>query len=165
MNLRPGNCWKSLMGGVMVLIALALAAPVQAQSALNSVGIAELADAPELFASAVDEGDVQRLSSYYDENAILFSPDGSVAQGRDNIAQIYARNAQAGENRMEFKQVSFESEGSRGSIVWLWDLTITPRGQVPVVITGRSLLYLAKTPFGWKILFDMFQLPAPVSAE
>lgn len=146
---------------------LALAGPATAQSSLTtSVGIAELADAPRLFASAVADGDIRRLSSYYDENAVLFAPDGEAAVGRESIARVYARNAQAGENRMVFRQVNVESEGTRGSIVWIWDLSITPRGQAPVVITGRSQLYLVKTLFGWKILFDMFQLlPSPAAGQ
>lgn len=150
---------------VALCVGLLTAAPAQAQTDLLDVGITSLADAPALFASAVEEGDIRRLGSYYDENAILFSPDGSVALGRDNIARLYARNAQLGENRMVFKQVSMESEGTRGSIVWLWDLTISPRGAAPVVVTGRSLLYMAKTAFGWKIVFDMFQLPPAAPAE
>lgn len=155
-----------LLAFVMVLaVGLATSNAVHAQSELGGVGIAELEDAPVLFASAVAEGDIQRLGSYYAENAILFSPDGSVAQGRSSIAALYARNERLGDNRMVFKQVSFESEGSRGSIVWLWDLTISPRGQAPVVITGRSQLYLTKTVFGWKILFDMFQLLPSASTE
>ncbi len=148
----------------VVAVLLALAVPAAAQSSLTSVGITELEDAPRLFASAVAEGDIRRLSSYYDENAVLFAPDGEAAVGRDSIARVYARNAQAGENRMVFRQVNIESEGTRGSIIWVWELSITPRGQAPVVITGRSLLYLVKTPFGWKILFDMFQL-LPVSTS
>lgn len=143
---------------VLICFGLMAQSAALAQSALSAVGITELEDAPDLFAEAVAAGDIQRLGSFYDENAILFSPDGSVAQGRNNIARVYARNAQAGDNRMVFKQVSYEEEGNRGSIVWLWDLTISPRGRPPVVITGRSLLYLTKTVFGWKIVFDMFQL-------
>lgn len=147
---------------VLMLALVVLAMPAGAQSDLLSVGISELRDAPELFAEAVNSGDIQRIGSFYDENAILFSPDGSVAQGRNNIVALYARNAQAGQNNMVFKQVSMEEEGTRGAIVWLWDLTISPRGQAPVTVTGRSQLYLTKTPFGWKILFDMFQLvPQP----
>lgn len=154
-----------VLGAVLLLgllVSLGAGKPGWAQDGITSLGIRNLADAPEMFSAAVEEGDITRLGSFYDENAILFSPDGSVAQGRNNIARVYARNAQLGDNRMVFKQISMEEEGSRGSIVWLWDLTITPRGQPPVTITGRSLLYLAKTPFGWKILFDMFQLvPQP----
>lgn len=158
--------FKAMFIAVVVTVAGMIgAAPAGAQSSISQVGIADLADASTLFAKAVAEGDVRRIGSFYDENAILFSPDGNVAVGRDSITRVYARNAQAGDNRMVFKQVSVESEGARGSIIWLWDLTIKPRGQAPVVITGRSLLYLAKTPFGWKILYDMFQLPPAAPSE
>lgn len=143
---------------LLVLLSWMMAMPVAAQSELNSVGVMELSNMPDAFAEAVKNANISRIGSFYDENAIVFSPDGAVAQGRDNIARLYARNAQAGENRMVFRQVSMEKNDNRASIVWLWDLAITPRGRPPVTLTGRSLLYLAKTPFGWKIIFDMFQI-------
>jgi len=148
----------------MLALMIAAGAPARAQTSITSVGIPELSEAADLFAEAVAESDMARIGSFYGEGAVLFTPDGSILRGREQIVGFYSNNASIGPNVMNFEQFNFESEGKRGSIVWQWELTIRPRGETPETLRGRSLLYLADTPFGWKILFEMFQL-APESAE
>ena len=119
--------------------------------------IANPNDAPRLIAAAAAAGDPNALARLYAADALLFSPQGQLFSGRDAIRDAYARNYAAGANSITFIDIRLDGDEQRAVMLTVWDLRITPPGQPPITLRGRSMLYFRHVANGWMIVADMFQ--------
>ncbi|WP_370222469.1 YybH family protein [Pararhodobacter marinus] len=82
---------------------------------------------------------------------------GPILSGRDQIREVWARNFAAGYDRLSVTQHRAETGSDRAALVMVWNATVSPQGQAPQQVTGRSLLYLVRVADGWLISADMWQ--------
>ena len=107
--------------------------------------------------AAVAKGDLDAIAALYAEDALVLFPNGKTISGREAIRKANEDNQNAGANVLKFGSALARGDDSQVSVVWTWELTITPQGKGPVLTKGRSLLYLQRVGDRWQIVFDMFQ--------
>jgi ketosteroid isomerase-like protein len=112
-------------------------------------------DAAPAIAAAVAARDAAAIAALYDAEAILLGPGFAPVAGRDAIRAAWEANFAAGVTAIAFGDIRSEGGADRAAVVWTWT-TEGAGGR----FTGRSLVYFAFGPEGWKISADMWQ-PAP----
>jgi uncharacterized protein (TIGR02246 family) len=137
--------------GVFLFLAIVTVMPAAAEP----MDVAkEMASA---MSAAVDEGDLDAVAGLYAEDALVLYPSGKTASGRDAIRKANEENQKAGTNVLKFGTGRAVGDDSQVSVVWTWELTVTPEGKASVITKGRSLLFLRHVEDKWQIVFDMFQ--------
>jgi uncharacterized protein (TIGR02246 family) len=111
-------------------------------------------------ARAVAAGDAGAIADLYLPNAILLGPGQPAVVGREAIRAAWNQNFATGFRSLTFADVAAEQGNDRAAVLWAWAAEIAPSGQPAQVLRGRSLVYFALTPEGWRISADMWQ-PMP----
>ena len=113
--------------GLLLLVVLAVGLPASPGLALGPGDIAkQMATA---MSDAIAKGDVDAIAALYAKDAVVMLPSGKTASGRDAIRQAYADNQAAGTNVLEFGGGRALGGRDQLSVIWTWELTITPEGQ------------------------------------
>ncbi len=113
------------------------------------------------FTVAMAERNADKLAALHAERAVLMMPEGPVAAGRDQIRAIYARNFATADMRMTLAQARVDGGEDSAVVLWVWNVEIGPPGRDPLRRRVRSMVHVKKTPGGWQIFADMYQvLPA-----
>ena len=144
----------------ILLLALLIwaTAPAHAQHP----GLTRPQDIPALITAATAAGDSAAMASLYAGDALLMTPQGQAFNGREAIRAVFARNHAIGPNRITFTETRTDADEQRAIMLLAWDLRMEPRGQPPVIVRGRTMLYVKKIAVGWVIVADMYQnLPPP----
>lgn len=145
---------------IILLTLLLMAGPAFAQHP----AMTRPQDAPAIITAATAAGDAAAIASLYAGDAVLLTPQGQTISGRAAIEAAFARNHAAGPNRIAFTEVRTDADEQRAVMLMAWDLRIEPKGQAPVAVRGRSMLYFKKVAAGWVIVADMFQNLPPANA-
>ncbi len=116
---------------------------------------------PQLYTNAMAARDVEAIGGFYAERAILMTPEGPVAGGRDQIKALLARNFAAGAVRMTVNQARRDGDANHAVVIMDWLLEIAPAGREPLRRRVRSLFYMRSTGSNWQIVADMYQAFAP----
>ncbi|PWE31666.1 hypothetical protein C4N9_01235 [Pararhodobacter marinus] len=138
------------------LFAAALGAAVLS-AAPAGAQVASPAHAAAAMTEAVAARDADAVAALYTPDAVVFLHDGPILSGRDQIREVWARNFAGGYDRLTVTQHRAETGTDRAALVMVWNATVSPQGQVPQQVTGRSLLYLVRVADGWLISADMWQ--------
>lgn len=113
------------------------------------------------FTAAMAERNADRIAGLYAERAVLMMPEGPVAAGRDQIRAVYARNFASADTKMTLAQARVDGGEDTAVMLWVWNVEIGQPGREPVRRRVRSMVHVKKTPAGWQIFADMYQvLPA-----
>ena len=116
---------------------------------------------PQLYTNAIAARDVEAIGGFYAERAILMTPEGPVAGGRDQIKALMARNFAGGAMRMTVNQARRDGDPNHAVVIMDWLLEIAPAGREPVRRRVRSLFYMRNGGGTWQIVADMYQAFAP----
>lgn len=145
----------------LFVTALALTATLTAAGAARAqISLDAPRRAAEVIAGAVAAQDEAALASVYAADAIVLNPGAQPISGRDAIRQAWAQNFAGGLSAITFGEIRTERGADRAAVFWTWEITVSPPGQAPVKVRGRSLVYFVQTPQGWQISADMWH-PAP----
>ncbi len=141
---------------VLLVLGLAVSAlPGFAAEETSPVDVAK--QMMQAMSQAVDKGDADAVAALYSEKAVILFPTGKTASGREAIRKSYADNQKTGTNKLVFKGARAYGGGPQVTLIWTWDLTITPKEKKPTVFSGRSLIYMQRLDGTWQIVADMFQ--------
>jgi uncharacterized protein (TIGR02246 family) len=145
---------RMMQGGTaaLSLAVLATARPARAQG-----GPQTPAELVRQFGAALEARDAERIAGFYAEQGVILNPRGHATVGRDEIRTSLARNFAAGQPRLRLVTARFDGDAETGVILWTWEAEIPVQGQPPQRRRIRSMLYVKKTPEGWRIFADMFQ--------
>jgi uncharacterized protein (TIGR02246 family) len=158
MTFIPSARLRSILFSLAIMVAASVTGPSQAPAQPVIPAIDHL---PRLFAEAMAARDADRLASYYGERAILMTPEGPVASGREQIRALFARNFSSGAVRMTLNQARVDGDQANAVVLWDWTLEVAVVGRDPIRRRIRSMLHLKNLSTGWQIIADMYQiLPA-----
>ena len=152
---------RMIQGGAAVLSLAVLAA---ARPALAQGGPQTPAELVRQFGAALEARDAGRIAGFYAEQGIILNPRGNTTVGRDEIRASLARNFAAGQPQLRLVNARFDGDADVGVILWIWEAEIAMQGQAPQRRRIRSMLFVRRTPDGWRIFADMFQ-DYPVQAS
>ena len=105
---------------------------------------------------AFNEGDLDKIMNFYDEDAVVVPQPGIEARGKAAIRDMYAKMLQPGIVASQLKVCVLEAKGI-ALFVSQWSLSSPGRDQSTFVATT---VLREQEEGGWKVIIDNAQGPA-----
>ncbi|MGL4325276.1 MAG: YybH family protein [Beijerinckiaceae bacterium] len=125
---------------------------------MAEAGASSFQQAAEIYRTATNAGDADKIAALYAPNAVLLVPGLPPIVGTDAIRDLFKRNFALGKNHIEFLLARADSGTDRAGVYWEWDSNITPANGPVRAMKGRSFLYFRKQGDRWLIAFDTMQV-------
>ena len=118
-------------------------------------------------AAAFNEGDAEKIATYFTENAVLMAPGQPADTGRVAVVEYYQSIFDTYEPELSSHYVNVEVFGDHAYGRGIAEVTLTPKdGGEAVSSTSKYINLLEKQSDGtWKTTHDIWNANAPASGE
>jgi ketosteroid isomerase-like protein len=116
------------------------------------------------WASVVGSGDVDKIVSYWSDDAILLPPDGPAVVGKQAIRSFVAEAFEVPGFSITWQSnhAVVSADGSLGYTVGTNSITTTGADRRPVTTRGKGVAVWRKEPNGaWRCVVDIWNADAP----
>ena len=110
----------------------------------------------EILDRAFNEGDLEKIMSFYDESAVVVPQPGIEARGKAAIRDMYAKMLQPGMVARQLKVRVLEADGI-ALFISQWSLSQPAQGEKTFISTT---VLRQQDDGGWKAMIDNAQGPA-----
>jgi ketosteroid isomerase-like protein len=106
-------------------------------------------------------------AEFYADDAVMYSPDGTVATGKPAIVAAFENMIKAGQDSLHLSIASFEASGDQATEKGTWVMrTLDPQTKEASYGKGEYVVtYARQADGGFKIIKDSVYVPAGAPAQ
>ena len=125
------------------------------------VGVPNIQDARPTFERAIEESNLELLSSLFLDDAWMLPPNHPILKGKEAILEYYKGMLSVGHYEMKFEVEELDDFGDLAVEVSNWVMEVKTADTVNHVANGKSMVLWRKGGTGWQIMRDMFSSNNP----
>lgn len=111
---------------------------------------------------AFNRGDAVAVAALYTDNATLMPPNSAMIQGRQGIQDFWQAGIEGGLKDATLTTVEVQASGNTAYEIGKFSLTAQPKGQDPVMVSGKYVVVWQRQSDGsWKLHVDIWNSSMP----
>ncbi|CAN5482121.1 hypothetical protein BH09PLA1_BH09PLA1_01950 [soil metagenome] len=120
-----------------------------------------LANLDDEWSAAAAARDVERVASFYADDAVVYPPNEPVAKGKAAATKVWAQMLSDPSFKLTWKATHAEARGDLGFTAGTYELSMTGPDGKPMTEKGKYLCVWEKQKDGsWKAVHDMWNSDA-----
>ncbi len=123
--------------------------------------VSNIQDARPTFEKAIEESDLDLLTSLFMDDAWMLPPSSPILKGREAIMTYYKGMLSVGEYEMRFQNEELNDYGDIAVEIGSWSMNVKTADTSDHQAQGKSMVVWRKTDAGWRIARDMFSSNNP----
>jgi uncharacterized protein (TIGR02246 family) len=114
------------------------------------------------FMDAFNRGDAAAVATFYTDPATLMPPNSGMIRGRQGIQDFWQAGIQGGMKDLSLTTVEVQASGNTAYEIGKFSLTAQPKGQDPVMVSGKYVVVWQRQSDGsWKLHVDIWNSSMP----